>query len=77
MRKKNSKNIPACWNCGYQSDFLLKCSGCKKARYCGETCYEEGWGKHQEWCNKKVEKRKGKMGNNIRTEMDNCDDEVD
>jgi hypothetical protein len=78
-KKQNKKisGLPSCLNCGYQSKFLLRCAGCRRARYCGVTCQEDGWGKHQELCTKKMEKRKGGAGNAIMIEKDNLDNEVD
>ena len=80
--------MPACTNCGYQSNFLLKCGGCRQTRYCGITCQEEGWGKHQEECSRTVEKKKevfrrvmkkkkGKSGNTKIYAKDEVDNEVD
>ena len=45
-----------CWLCGATST-LLKCSGCRKARYCGKACQEKDWWRHGDWCNRKKEKR--------------------
>jgi hypothetical protein len=46
-----------CWKCGITASSLLKCSGCRKARYCGESCQREDWGKHKDWCGKRKEIR--------------------
>ena len=54
--KSSSAHI--CWTCHLPGNSLLKCSGCKKARYCGETCYREDWERHREWCGKKGQRRK-------------------
>ena len=51
-----------CWTCHLPGSSLLKCSGCKKARYCGETCYREDWGRHREWCGKRRERREQRRG---------------
>ena len=40
--------LDICWVCG--EDSCLRCSGCKKALYCGEACYRSDWEKHGEWC---------------------------
>ena len=50
-----------CWNChGWEN--LLKCSGCKKARYCGVVCQESDWERHGGYCRSRQEKRKMKLG---------------
>ena len=46
-----------CWTCGITASSLLKCSGCRKARYCGESCQREDWGRHKDWCGKRKEVR--------------------
>ena len=71
-----------CWFCHLPGSYLLKCSGCKKARYCGETCYREDWERHREWCRKKGEKReqrREKRGKNeVEDQMESEEkDEVD
>ena len=50
-----------CWNChGWEN--LLKCSGCKKARYCGVMCQEADWERHGGYCQSRQEKRRMKLG---------------
>ena len=50
-----------CWNChGWEN--LLKCSGCKKARYCGVECQEADWERHGGYCQSRQEKRWMKLG---------------
>ena len=53
-----------CWNChAFESEELelLKCGGCKKARYCDQECQEQDWDRHQEHCpliqQKKINKK--------------------
>ena len=56
---KNASKAPSihsCWSCNQPGESLLMCSACRKARYCGEPCQWEDWGRHGEWC-----RRKGKM----------------
>ena len=40
--------IKVCWKCSSSAKSL--CTGCRKARYCGERCQEEDWEKHKEYC---------------------------
>ena len=63
--------MPACLNCGYQSNFLLKCGGCREVRYCGVTCQEECWNKHQKECIRKMEFRKNKARMLEKSSLDN------
>ena len=50
-----------CWNChGWEN--LLKCSGCKKARYCGVVCQESDRERHGRYCQSRQEKRRMKLG---------------
>ena len=49
-----------CWSCHRSDKSLLKCAGCRRARYCGEDCYREDWGRHGEWCGRRREKREKK-----------------
>eukprot|EP00092_Neocalanus_flemingeri_P004222 GFUD01004542.1.p1 GENE.GFUD01004542.1~~GFUD01004542.1.p1 ORF type:complete len:360 (-),score=88.50 GFUD01004542.1:151-1080(-) len=58
MQSKSKTRI--CWTCHLLGSSLLKCSGCKRARYCGETCYREDWERHKEWCWRKREQRENK-----------------
>ena len=53
-----SSSAHVCWNCHLPGRSLLKCSGCKKARYCGDACYREDWERHREWCGRKGQRRK-------------------
>jgi len=72
---QNTIEIRVCWGCGLSKDVLLKCSGCKKARYCGESCYIEDWHRHGEWCKKKQEKRR--MRKEVTKVLDNTINQVD
>ena len=61
-------NTRICWTCGNPGGSLLRCSGCRKARYCGEACYREDWGRHREWCGKRRERREKRRRKEILTE---------
>jgi len=37
-----------CWNCGRRASET--CSGCNKARYCGEFCQHKDWLSHMHQC---------------------------
>ena len=50
-------DVRICWTCGIPACSLLKCSGCRKARYCGETCQMEHWGRYKDWCGERKERR--------------------
>jgi hypothetical protein len=52
--------IHSCWSCNKPGKSLLKCSVCRKARYCGEPCQWEDWGRHREWCRRSEKKLKEK-----------------
>jgi len=69
--KENLKNIKgnktskpptvfSCWMCAKPGKGMLKCSVCRKARYCGETCQWEDWGRHKKMCRVEGEKREEK-----------------
>ena len=52
-----------CWNChALESEEvrLLKCGGCKKARYCDQACQEQDWDRHQEHCQHLQERKRNK-----------------
>jgi len=60
---KISKVVPtvfSCWMCNKPSKSMLKCSVCRKARYCGETCQWKDWGRHKKICKDTAEKRQQK-----------------
>ena len=39
-----------CSFCGTHSDALKKCSRCRKAQYCGQSCQKEHWKEHKMTC---------------------------
>ena len=43
-----------CSNCGVSTANLVKCQGCKRARYCGRECQKANWGRHKNECLRKV-----------------------
>jgi len=52
MKSEKSK---VCWMCSGPGKSL--CTGCRKARYCGEKCQGEDWEMHKEYCLAKMNKR--------------------
>ena len=46
-----------CWNC-HSKEKLLKCSGCMRARYCGQRCQEADWERHGGYCEARQRKRR-------------------
>merc|ERR1719186_713456 len=48
-----------CWSCSATQVKLYKCSGCRKARYCGKQCIASDWKEHMGYC-LKVQKRRNK-----------------
>merc|ERR1719312_1044171 len=46
--ERKADKIKVCWKCSSSTKSL--CTGCRKARYCGERCQEEDWEKHKEYC---------------------------
>jgi len=46
--------IKHCWRCENPSRYM--CGGCRKARYCEESCQWEDWGSHKEYCLVKMNK---------------------
>ena len=65
----SSSSPPICWSCLECAKPLLRCVGCMKARYCGEECQREDWGRHGEWCRRRgcrrEENRRRKISGNI------------
>merc|ERR1711874_742302 len=51
-----------CWKCSKERAEvkLLKCSGCKTARYCGDKCRDNDWADHGSWCERKQRRREEK-----------------
>ena len=43
-----------CWNCSNLGKY--KCTGCRKARYCGEECQWDDWEGHKVYCLVKMNK---------------------
>ena len=41
-----------CWNC-HATENLLKCAGCRRARYCSVECQTADRERHGEWCERK------------------------
>ena len=58
-KNKRERKEKICWNCPISSSStqLLRCAGCRKARYCGEECQGKDRERHLEWCKKKEMKR--------------------
>jgi len=53
--QKNEKKSKVCWMCSRSAKSL--CTGCRKARYCGEKCQGDDWDMHKEYCHAKMNKR--------------------
>ena len=49
LRKLEKKR---CWNC-HATENLLKCAGCKKARYCSVECQDADRERHGGWCERR------------------------
>lgn len=47
VNKQNSSKSN-CWNCGRKA--YESCSGCKRARYCGQFCQHKDWENHHAQC---------------------------
>ena len=58
------EKVKICWNChatgAENGEKLLKCEGCRKARYCDYECQQEDWDRHGAFCVKMRERRKEK-----------------
>ena len=62
-QNKTDVKVKLCWNChANESDDvkLLKCGGCKKARYCDQECQAQDWSRHQEHCQPLQERKRNK-----------------
>ena len=60
VKNKKDEYSYLCWNCSKNKsevDQLFKCGGCKVARYCSESCKNNDWKEHGDWCLKKQQKR--------------------
>jgi len=49
-----ASKIKYCWRCENPSRYM--CGGCRKARYCEESCQGKDWGSHKEYCLVKMNK---------------------
>merc|ERR1712240_509772 len=49
-----ASKIKYCWRCENPSRYM--CGGCRKARYCEESCQWKDWGGHKEYCLVKMNK---------------------
>ena len=51
-----------CWSCHAPSSTvrLLRCRGCRRARYCDAQCHAADWERHQGYCVDKQQKRENK-----------------
>ena len=61
--KGNKTKVKICWNCHREASaevILLKCGGCKKARYCDQECQGQDWDRHQEHCQQIQERKRNK-----------------
>ena len=65
--KSRQKKVRVCWTCQASSDCegvtLLKCEGCRRARYCGAECQAEDWDTHREFCQAAQERRAARHRN--------------
>jgi len=61
----DEEGVKICWNCSRPADAtpLLKCKGCRKARYCHDKCQAEDWEVHADYCERKMKKRALKYRN--------------
>ena len=75
-KNKKDEYSYLCWNCSKNKsevDQLFKCGGCKVARYCSESCKNNDWKEHGDWCLKKQQKRlarKAKKAAKTESELD-------
>ena len=58
VRSSNPSSVHSCWSCAQTGISLSLCSVCRKARYCGETCQLEDWGRHKRRCRSRGERKK-------------------
>ena len=62
--------VHSCWSCDKPGRSLLKCSACRKARYCGEACQWEDWGRQREWCRRRGQMRERREKRKQRRSLD-------
>ena len=59
--KPPKKKVRVCWSCQINGETegvtLLKCQGCRRARYCDVECQAEDWEYHREYCRAVQESR--------------------
>ena len=59
--KPPKKKVRVCWSCQINAETagvtLLKCQGCRRARYCDVECQSEDWDYHREYCQAVQERR--------------------
>ena len=59
--KPTKKKVRVCWSCQNNAETdgvtLLKCHGCRRARYCDVECQSEDWEYHREYCQAVQERR--------------------
>ena len=60
-KKPAKKKVRICWSCEKNAETdgvtLLKCYGCRRARYCDVECQSEDWEYHREYCQAIQERR--------------------
>lgn len=82
IKEKSSKatKVPtvfSCWMCKKPGKGMLKCSVCRKARYCGETCQWEDWGRHRKFCKIEGMKREEREKRKKKRKSTGVEEEVD
>ena len=64
--KPPKKKVRVCWSCQKNAETdgvtLLKCHGCRRARYCDVECQSEDWEYHWEYCQAVQERRAQRDG---------------
>ena len=59
--KPPKKKVRVCWTCQRNAEtdgvMLLKCQGCRRARYCDVECQSEDWEYHREYCHSVQQRR--------------------
>ena len=59
--KQMTENYKSCLVCATcEEEAILKCKGCKVARYCSQTCQDKNFSKHREECSLLLEEHKKK-----------------